>query len=812
MIKKLLLALVCAIAVISSPTGSIAQAPDQAASTAPDYDAWRSFATQAEAVIDTGTAVDEVLNDLRAQLVTYRSRFLAAQDANQTRITTLREQITALGPVPDETTSEAPEISARRAELNEQLTALQAPGIAAQEAFRRADGMIRQIDVMLRERQAEALLQLWPSPLNPVNWVTAADAIWGRSFTFYTQVLGALEDPAAQREFKSNLPIVLLLIIVAGFVLLRGRRWIEAAVAKLLQEGGARKGKQVFAEVASLAQIIVPVTAVFAVTVALELTGMLGEIGSDVTVALTGFGIVYFSARWAGGQMFPVVEMPHMPLKLSETRRREGRFMSHLMGLILGAGMVVEAYMNPYVQMDAANAVLGFPTIVLAGLVLTRFGSLLTQHAKQAAAQGDDKRFFDRMIGILGRGAVVIGAGAPVFAAVGYVQAAEAVLFPAIISLWLVAVLFFISQLVSDVYDMVTGRKPDDPDALIPALISFGLVLASFPVFALVWGVRGNELLELWQVLREGFRIGDTRISPTNVISLVVVFSIGYLLTRMVQGALGSTVLPKTKIDKGGQKAVISGTGYIGIFIAGLVAISTAGIDLSGLAIVAGALSVGIGFGLQNIVSNFISGVILLIERPVAEGDWIEVGGTMGTVRSISVRSTVIETFDRTDVIVPNADLISGTVTNWTRYNSLGRITIAVGVAYGSDTRKVEAVLREIAEAQPLAVLTPPPLVLFTNFGADSLDFEIRIVLSDVTFANSVRTEIRHQITERFREEGIEIPFAQRDVWLRNPEALTGGAKPAPAPAPVTEKLPPNPPQRGGFEDVIEPDQPSASS
>ncbi|MDD7971137.1 DUF3772 domain-containing protein [Roseinatronobacter alkalisoli] len=780
LIKVFILACFCTIAIVAPPQVVLAQSTEHAASTAPDYEAWRSFATRAENVIDDGTPTEEVLEELRQELVAFRSAFLAAQDANQSRIASLREQISALGAAPEEGVSEAPEIAARRVELHEQLAALQAPGIAAQEAFRRADGMIRQIDVLLRERQAEALLELWPSPINPVNWVDAADAVWDRGFTFYTQVANALTDPARLREFRSNLPIVLLLFAFAGFVLLRGRLWIERAVSRLLHEGGAHKSRRVFAEVASLAQIIVPVTAVIAVAVALDLTGIIGDIGSDLTNALIGFGIIYFAARWAGGEIFPAVDTPQMPLKLPETRRREGRFLSHLMGLIFGLSLMLMAFIDPDQQSDTANAVILFPVLVLAGIVLMRFGSLMTLHTKLCADQGDERRFYDRMINILGRGAVVIGAGAPVFAAIGYVQAAEAVLFPAVMSLWLVAVLIFIAQLVSDFHDMVTGRNPDDPDALIPALISFGLVVLSLPVFALVWGVRLTELLEMWQVLREGFRIGDTRISPTNILSFVIIFSIGYMLTRMVQGALGSSVLPKTRIDKGGQKAIISGTGYIGIFIAGLVAISTAGIDLSGLAIVAGALSVGIGFGLQNIVSNFISGLILLIERPVAEGDWIEVGSTMGTVRSISVRSTIIETFDRTDVIVPNADLISGTVTNWTRFSQTGRVIIPVGVAYGSDTRKVERILKEIGDAQPLALLDPSPAVHFTDFGADALEFELRIVISDVGLGLAVRTEVRHQIAERFQQEGIEIPFAQRDIWLRNPEVLRGDT-PAPA-------------------------------
>ena len=201
--------------------------------------------------------------------------------------------------------------------------------------------------------------------------------------------------------------------------------------------------------------------------------------------------------------------------------------------------------------------------------------------------------------------------------------------------------------------------------------------------------------------------LGDTRVSISDFITFIIIFSIGYTLTRLLQSALRLSVLPNTKIDTGAQNALVTGVGYIGIFFAALIAITSMGLDLSSLAIVAGALSVGIGFGLQAIVSNFLSGIILLVERPIKVGDWIQVGAYSGYVSKIAVRATTIDTFDQANVIIPNADFISGTVTNMTHLSKRGRVKVPVGVAYDSDPVFVKEILMDIVSLNANILKSP---------------------------------------------------------------------------------------------------------
>ena len=763
-----------------APQAVVAQqsAPSETQEAAgPDYAAWQITAERAEESIERGRASNVALEELRAEIVGWRESLLAAQSTNSSRIATLRTQIEALGPVP-ESGNESEEIAARRAELNGQLARLQAPVLAAEEAFTRANGIISEIDRIIRERQTDALLTLGPSPLNPVLWGRGLRELGATVTELVAEVSEAWANPSQREATTKDLPVILLLTAVGLVLIMRGRRWATRLGVRLYDRWNS--GKDVWGFLVSLTQVALPLVGLFVLTEALFATGLIGLKGSEIVSALPIWGATLLGARWLAGRLFPA-RMSAPPLAVQPERRGEARSYTTLLAVLMVLQGVIGLLSEVGDFSDETVVVLSFPIIVMTALVLFRLGQFLTGQMTTHAEEGGDVGYRNRVVRVLSRGAMLVSVVAPVAAAIGFTAAANALIYPFVLMLALLSAVLLLQKLVSDIYALVTHSPDGQADALIPVLIGFLLTLAALPFLALIWGARVADLTEIWARFREGFSLGGTRISPTDFLAFVLIFTFGYALTRLVQGALRTSVLPKTKIDPGGQNAIVVGLGYVGIFVAALVAITSAGIDLSSIAIVAGALSVGIGFGLQTIVSNFVSGIILLIERPISEGDWIEVGGQQGYVRDISVRSTRIETFDRTDVIVPNADLVSGTVTNFTRGNTVGRVIVPVGVAYGSDTRRVEAILREIAEAHPMVLAQPAPAVLFQGFGADSMDFEIRAILRDVNWMMAVKSEMNHQIVKRFAEEGIEIPFAQRDVWIRNPEALReggGAAKP----------------------------------
>ncbi|MFH0729074.1 MAG: mechanosensitive ion channel domain-containing protein [Pseudomonadota bacterium] len=261
--------------------------------------------------------------------------------------------------------------------------------------------------------------------------------------------------------------------------------------------------------------------------------------------------------------------------------------------------------------------------------------------------------------------------------------------------------------------------------------------------------------------------IGGLSLSLALVLSALFVLYLSHFISWVACGLLESEIFPRIEVDRGAGKSVTKLLNYFLVFIGLLIGMGMLGINLKSFAVLGGALGIGVGFGLQTIVNNFISGLILLFERPVKVGDRIEVSTQTGIVKEIGLRSTLIETMDRSELIVPNSKLVSETVTNWTHTGTVARLKIPVRVAYGSDMDAVTDALIAAAMANPRVMAKPEPVALIQGFGEYNLILELRVWVSDVNKRRVVQSEISREIIRRFAESGIDIPFPRQEIRVR---------------------------------------------
>ncbi|MBE0545524.1 MAG: mechanosensitive ion channel [Verrucomicrobia bacterium] len=264
-------------------------------------------------------------------------------------------------------------------------------------------------------------------------------------------------------------------------------------------------------------------------------------------------------------------------------------------------------------------------------------------------------------------------------------------------------------------------------------------------------------------------KVGEYQLTLTSLLFLTVLVVLVFVAESLLRRQLIRRVLQRTYLSASLQYAIGRMTGYLFIAVGLYVALKMVGIDLGSLALVAGAIGVGIGFGLQNIINNFVSGLILLAERPIALGDRVEVDGVAGRVVQINLRSTTVVTNDNISIIVPNSSFISSKVVNWSHGDPEVRLRLPVGVAYGSDPEQVNRVLLEVAAAKSQVLKAPEPTVYFDSFGDSALNFELAVWTSEMLSSpRRFRSDLNFAIEKALRENGIKIPFPQRDLHLRS--------------------------------------------
>ena len=779
MLRLLVLSLLFSLAVFSASAQS---------DRSRDIDNARTEFAQLRDTIESGDVTDVAAIEVRIRELRDASRGrLVAIDRE---LESVNARLAALGPPPSEDDPpESADLAAERAQITGALAGLNSQKTRVNANIIEANDLLVRLSAGRIETLYTKLAKRGPSPLTPSVWrpaAVSAGTSWDKISAYFAQWSEARR---GANGLTPSLIFVSLALIAAILIFGPVNRWIMRTFSAAVERHEPSPARRVLvAGLKMLARAVPGLIGGFIVMETLRAQGILTEQGETPARALWFGLIIYLLVSGFLSGLFAPANPAWRIARVDAERGRKISFLINAVVLMFGAKILLSAILA---ATNAAPELIRFidaaVAVAVSVLLFLLCRSRLWRTADKPVAPSSQRW---RIVRRIGRAfAIVTG----VAAIAGYIDladfAASRLYYLSIIA----AFAWFIRAVLLEFGSSLWRRRGEETDAedddasrrfnnfrfwnglivntlLVIALAPAILVLVGVPAAAVGDGVRQAMF---------GFNFGGVQIpSLAKILFAIFVFIAIMAVTRVAQHGFRTGPFAHSNIDPGIQNSLVTLIGYAGLLIALFASISTIGFDLSNLALIAGALSVGIGFGLQSIVNNFVSGLILLFERPIKVGDWIVTPSGEGTVQKISVRSTEIETFDRSSIIVPNSELISSTVTNWTHRNRLGRVTVPVGVAYGSDVEKVKELLLKCADDHPLIVRYPEPFVVWQDFADSSLNFEIRAFLADISKGLQVRTDLRFAIDAAFREAGVEIPFPQRDVhvksWPASPQPNEG--------------------------------------
>lgn len=742
----------------------------------------KAMLDQIETAIQHDGLSEEAYADLKSKLAPIRDELRRKIDALVPELDQNVTRLNQLGDAPAPGAApEDPAITAERSRLTASRGDTEAALKQARLLALRADQISDRINEQRRVLFARELFARTPGLLDPAFWRTTA-ASASDEVDRIDELLAEWRTDMSGKGGNAGAATALATLIVLVAVAWTVRRWwLRRFVATKVE---TRFGRSL-AALAVLAGHAVPwPLVVFAAVSALANNGLMpariAEIGFGlaIAVAIACFG------RGAALGLFAPGEPGRRQV---QWREAEARFLSD--HLIWGARLLaIAVFVNVLHKSVSAPISLTVATSALLSLVIGLLVlHLLLRFPHAAPAERSTSLAWMRVL------AWIFIATVAVSLVTGYISFAAFLAGRVLVVLALFSALYialtFIDALFSDVLTGetergravaalfgVSPRTLELVGTLLSALARVMVVLlAFFPVLGR-WGTFAADVFGVLQDAASGVRIGGISIPITAILGAIALFIIGILATRGIQRWLERRFLPRTGLDPGLQNSVSALFGYALMIAVISLALSQVGLDLQKIALIAGALSVGIGFGLQSVVSNFVSGLILLAERPIRVGDWVVVKSEEGWVRRISVRATEIETFDRATVIVPNSEFITGVVKNWTHSNTLGRIVVKVGVAYDSDIDKVHDLLMACAHDHPYVLESQRPSVFLVGFGDNALEFELRCIVANVQNALVVKSDLHFAVLRRFRAEGITIPFPQRQVQIASDAGRQGTA------------------------------------
>lgn len=729
----------------------------------------RAALDQIEASARRGTLGVNGLTELSQRLPPLRDDIRDKLADLEPRLADVDARLKGLGTVPAGA-AEDPTIAAERARLAQQRNELDSAVKQAQLLQARAAQLNTALADRRRAAYAETMFRRSPSLLDPNFWYEVAVAMpeegerIARLFRNWS---------AYARDTGGTARIAFAAVAFAGlaaFTIGLVRWWRRRAVI-------ARIGQRYGMALASLAMFLRrALAAPVALFLVLELLDQFQLVPPDFERLISGliFGTAMAALARAAATSVLAPDDPARRQVSFDDERAEW-LSSHLVwgGRLFGTFLILRAFHRVAAGPEVVDVALRMLfALSIAGLMV----HLLVRERDDA--ETDQRRIPGVRLLAWIAVAVIVGA-----LLTGYVRFSSFIAGRVVFTLTLIATLY----LLLIVTDAAINRtmSPDAPAGRTLARqlginprrlglfgrLTSGVVRALFVLIVIAlaigrWEIAAGDLIEAIKGITFGIRVGDFTLSFGAVFGAIALFLAIVGLTRLLQRWLEAEIMPHTAIEASLRLSIVTIIGYVGVIVAVVVALGEIGIDPQKIALVAGALSVGIGFGLQSIVSNFVSGLILLAERPIRVGDQIVVKGDEGFVRRISVRATEIETFDKASVIIPNSELITGVVKNWTHANSLGRIQFKIGVSYDSDPEQVREILTACVLAHPAIVKDPPPAVFLMEFADNSLNFEIFCIATDLSQRGSAKSEINIAILKRFRAAGIEIPFPQRDVRL----------------------------------------------
>jgi len=724
----------------------------------PSIEELKKSLDEIEAAVDSEDITAETLAGFRDKLNSATDILRKKIDWLEPRAKEAEDRLKELGPAPaKDAPAESAEIAGQRKELTDEFNDIDGELKQARVLTVKTDQLGDRVAQKRHALYANELFARSASILDPSFWTEVY-----RALPIELRSIEALVDAWSEHHTRPRWAGAgLIIVVIIAIVVVLTRWWLPRLIGEPSNTRSAKAWAALWVFIwFAIRTPLAGFAALLALTTFGLLTVRLEQIAQGV---VAGMAAAAFGHGVARGLLAP--EHPHRRL-VQEDDETALCFYNHLLwasralGVLIVLQVIHKTLFAPLVITVATNALFAATTAAFLVHLVLRLGTIKKNRGEALVAAS-----WAHPLGLLM--AVLIG----IALVAGYAGVAAFISLRVIVAAAVFGALFLLLVITQTLFASINEQTPKgqmlaeslgiDPrtlglsGALLSALIRVILIATSFLLIIGPWEVSTADLFDTVRNIPFGFKIGEIRVSFQAILAAILVLVLLLVLMRIIQRWLERELLPRTGLEPSLQLSIVTIFGYVGAITAIALALSGLGFDLQKIALIAGALSVGIGFGLQSIVSNFVSGLILLTERPIRVGDSIVVKGEEGWVRRVRVRATEIETFDRASVIIPNSEFITGVVKNWTRANRLGRIVVKVGVSYETDPDRVRDILTDIANAHPQIVQTPPPAAYLVAFGETQLEFELRCVVAEVEKGLSVRSELHYAIIQKFREAGI---------------------------------------------------------